>query len=103
MQLAFQDFMGHPAVIERGRTLDGRLYRRHTLTLDAVAGADQDLLASARLVATDFFNAFGSAEVRHVTSDGRVRVRYFPGEQNALRKFAEERGVEMTEESVPGE
>jgi hypothetical protein len=103
LQLAYLDqwgMSGEP--IEGGRTLEGPLSSRHTVPLDAIAGRDQDLLASARLVATDLFHAFGSPEVRQITADGRLRIRHIHGDHAELRRFAEDRGVEITEEVLTG-
>ena len=102
MQLAYLDPMGmFPEPIEGGHTLYGPVTSRHTLALDAIVGRDQDLLASARLVATDLFHAFGSPEIRQITADGKLRIRHLHGDHAELRSFAEERGVEVTEETVP--
>lgn len=73
-------------MIEGGRTISGAT-SRHTLTLQALAGEAQDLLAAARLVATDLFNAFGSPEVRQVASDGTLRVRYFGADRAEVRRY----------------
>lgn len=103
LQLAYLDQWGISAEpIEGGRTLDGPLSSRHTLPLDAIAGRDQDLLTSARLVATDLFHAFGSPEVRQIAADGKLRIRHIHGDHAELRRFAEERGVEITEEVLTG-
>jgi hypothetical protein len=71
--------------------------------LDGLTGHDQDLLASARLVAADLYNAFGSPEVRHITADGKLRVGHFRGDTQQLQQLAGERGVVLTDEGVPGE
>jgi hypothetical protein len=103
LQLTYLDQWGLSAQpIEGGRTLEGPLSSRHTLPLDAVVGRDQDLLASARLVATDLFHAFGSPEVRQIAADGKLRIRHIHGDHAELRRFAEERGVEITEEVLAG-
>jgi Putative DNA-binding domain len=89
-----------PERVEGGHTLDGPVTSRHTVTLDALVGRDQDLLATVRLVATDLFHAFGSPEVGHIAPDGTLRIRYFQGthaDHAQLRRLAEERGVEITE------
>jgi Putative DNA-binding domain len=105
MRLAFLDFMGFPAVVDRSRTLEGSVVSRHTVTVDALAGRDQDLLAAAHLVTNDLFHAWGSPEVRHVAADGTLRLGYFrTGQgQEGLRRFAEERGVPISEQAVEGE
>jgi hypothetical protein len=103
MSLTYLDPYGLVAEPVEGRhTLDGLLASRHTLTVDAIAGGDQDLLASTRLVATDLFHAFGSPEVRQIAPGGELRIRHIHGDHAQLRRFAEERGVEITEEALGG-
>jgi Putative DNA-binding domain len=102
MQLSYLDQWGasaHP--IEGGQTLDGPLASRHTLVVDALVAADQDLLASTRLVASDLFNAFGSAEVLQITPNGTLRIRHIHGDHADIRRLAEQGGAEITEEPVP--
>lgn len=70
------------------------------MLLESLAGPDQDLLASARLVATDIINALGSPEIAQVDRDGRIRTRYMKNDQQFV-SFVEECGVETTEERVP--
>jgi hypothetical protein len=102
LQLAYLDQWGHASPIEGGRTLDGPLTSRHTLALDAIVGRDQELLASSRLVATDIFHAFGSPEVRQITADGELRIRHIHGDDHAeIRRLAGERGVDVTDETLP--
>jgi Putative DNA-binding domain len=101
MELSYLGQFGLSAQpIEGGHTLDGPLTSRHTLALDGIVGTDQDLLASTRLVATDLFNAFGSAEVLQLTPDGTLRIRYIHGEDAEIRRLAEEGGGEVTEDTV---
>ncbi len=73
---------------------------QHTIPLESLAGSDQDLLVSTRLVATDLVNAFGSPEVRQIDEGGRIRIRY-TREQKRVAEFAEAQGVEVSEEKVP--
>jgi hypothetical protein len=54
-------------------------------------------------VATDLFNAFGSPEVRHVAADGSLRPGYFGVGWQEVAGIAEEDGVLITKEAVPGE
>lgn len=105
MHLAYLHHMGPVSLPEE---IDGgRLIRnassRHTLPLGALAGGAQDLLTAARLVATDLFNAFGSPEVRHVAADGSLRPGYFGVGWQEVAGIAEEDGVLITKEAVPGE
>jgi hypothetical protein len=103
LQLACLDQWGMSAeAIEGARTLEGPLSSRHTLPVDAIAGRDQNVLASARLVATDLFHAFGSPEARQIAADGTLRIRHIHGDHAELRRFAAERGVEITEEVLGG-
>lgn len=51
----------------------------------------------------DLFHAFGSPEVRHLTSDGQIRIGYFREQTRQLREWAEQRNVRVTEDAVPGE
>lgn len=80
--------------------IDGPIESRHTLPVDSISGADQELLVSTRLIATDLYNAFGVAEVQHLDSTGRPRIRYLQRVQN-LRDYASAWGVEISEEGVP--
>lgn len=74
---------------------------RHTIPLESLAGSDQSLLATTRLVATDLFNAFGSPEVQQIDERGRIRIRYVL-EKERIAEFAETHGVEVSDEKVPG-
>lgn len=93
MELVYLDPYGFSSEpIEGGHALYGPVTTRHTLALDAIVGRDQDLLASARLVATDLFHAFGSPEIRQITADGKLRINHLHGDHAELRSFAEQRG-----------
>lgn len=74
---------------------------RHTVPLESLAGPDQSLLATTRLIATDLFNAFGSPEVQQIDERGRIRIRYVL-EKERIAKFAETHGVEVSDEKIPG-
>lgn len=74
---------------------------RHTIPLESLAGSDQSLLATTRLIATDLFNAFGSPEVQQIDEQGRIRIRYVLEKQQTAA-LAEANGVEVSEETVPG-
>jgi hypothetical protein len=105
MRLAYLQQIGpvsFPQEIAGVRTL-GLAASRHTLTLEALAGDAQDLLAATRLVASDIFNAFGSPEVRHIAPDGTLRIRYFGSAMADVKRYAEADGIRITEEAVPGE
>jgi len=92
----------HQGMLEIGvteRGFDGPIESRHTLLLDSVAGADQELLASTRIVASDHFNALGSPEITQIDPEGRIRSRYVKRDQRFL-SFVEECGVELSDERV---
>lgn len=73
---------------------------RLTLPLQSLAGDPQTVLVATRLALTQLFNAFGRAEVAHVTPEGAVRTRYFPREYG-VTEWAELRGVPTTDEAAP--
>jgi hypothetical protein len=104
MHLAYLHRMAgfeHAEEIAGGRELNGAA-SRHTFVVEAVATVGPDLSATTRLVATDLFHAFGSPEVRQITNDGALRSRYLGGNAE-LRAWAEQRGIELTDETVAGE
>jgi hypothetical protein len=74
-------------------------HSRHTVPLESLVGDPQNLLAATRLVLNDIFNAFGRAEVSHITQDGTLRLAYFQDPE--LAKWAEARGVSTTAETLP--
>jgi Putative DNA-binding domain len=105
MQLAYLHYLGgayFPELIENPRTINGAV-SRHTVTLGTLAGGGQELLAAARLVVTDLFNAFGAPEVRHVTEDGTLRLAYFGVFREEAARLAGDDGIEVTDEPVAGE
>ena len=103
MRLAYRDQYDHADEVQGGRVLRAPVVSEHTLLLESLVGADSELLSAARLVASDIFQAFGSPEVRHITADGKLRRLYFRGDTRELFRLAEDRGVEVTDEHVPGE
>jgi hypothetical protein len=70
--------------------------------VEALATVGPALATATRLVATDLFHAFGSPEVRQITPDGALRSGYLGGDAE-LRPWAEQRGIEVSDETVPGE
>jgi hypothetical protein len=104
MRLAYLMWMGgfgHPEEIAGGRELN-EANSRHTLVVEALATVGPALATATRLVATDLFHAFGSPEVRQITPDGALRSGYLGGDAE-LRPWAEQRGIEVSDETVPGE
>jgi hypothetical protein len=104
MRLAYLMWMGgfgHPEEIAGGRELN-EANSRHTLGVEALATVGPALATATRLVATDLFHAFGSPEVRQITPDGALRSGYLGGDAE-LRPWAEQRGIEVSDEAVPGE
>ena len=97
--LAHLGYANHPEEIAGGRELASPVVSRHTGVVEGLARPGGPLLATTRLFATDLFHAYGSPEVRQITSDGRLRYRYiYLGQE--LRKWADGRGVEVTDETV---
>ena len=76
------------------RGFHGPIDSRHTLLLESIAGADQDLLAASRLVAGDLINALGSSEITQVDPEGRLQLQYIHHDQR-LTRIADELGVEL--------
>jgi hypothetical protein len=74
-------------------------HSRHTVPLESLVADSQKLLAATRLMLNDIFNAFGRAEVSHITQDGTLRLAYFLDPE--LAKWAEARGVPTTAETLP--
>jgi len=73
-------------------------HSRHTLPLQPLADVGQDLFLAVRLVLMDMFNAFGRAEVQHITDDGTLRLRYF-GDPDFAR-WTQDRGLAITSDAV---
>jgi hypothetical protein len=68
----------------------------HTIDLD-VLNSHQELLITARLLATDLFQAFGIPEVPQITKEGALRMRYFVDRrQQFLTDWATQHGVGVT-------
>jgi hypothetical protein len=89
-----------PAAVQGGRPLAVAESRR-TVLVETIATVGPALVAATRLVATDLFHALGSAEVRQITPDGALRIRHLGGE-GALREWATQRRIAVTDEFVPG-
>jgi hypothetical protein len=105
MRLIFMQRLMHgaerPAEIEGGRQLSVA-QSQHTLVVEATASIGPGLVTATRLFATDLFHAFGSPEVRQITPDGALRVRHLGGD-GALRGWADQHGIAVSDESVAGE
>jgi hypothetical protein len=87
---------------QRGVLVDD-LQADFTVTVDALAGSDTDLLATTWVVATDLMQTFGIPEARAVTQDGAVRAGWMPSDcQQGLTEFAAGRGVAL-DDSQPAE
>jgi hypothetical protein len=89
-----------PVEVDRGRPLPVAESKR-TVLVEAIAAIGPDLVAAARLVATDLFHAFGSAEVRQIAPDNALRIRHL-GSEAALRQWAAQHGIAVSDELVPG-
>lgn len=70
--------------------------------LDALASDGPALVTAAHLLATDLFQEFGWAEAAQLTSDGRVRLRYWGQWQASVEQWATNAGVTITQETLPG-
>jgi hypothetical protein len=99
-RLAFIGPHNHVAEITGGRPLPSPVVSRHTGVIDGLARPGAQLLVTTRMLATDLFHAYGSPEVRQVTADGRLRVRYIHGVDAQLRAWAERHGIGLTDETV---
>ena len=86
--------------IAGGRELLSPVVSRHTAVIEALARPGAELLVTTRLLATDLFHAYGSPEVRQITADGQLRVRYISGIDTNLREWADRYGVGLTEEAL---
>src|SRR5207244_11747967 len=89
-----------PAAVQGGRPLAVAESGR-TVLVEATATVGPELVAATRLVVTDLFHAFGSAEVRQITPNGALRIRHLGGDP-ALREWAERHGIAVSDELVPG-
>jgi hypothetical protein len=70
-------------------------------SLDALATDGHDLIAATYLLATDVFQEFGWAEAAQLTSDGRIRLRYWKGEwQSPMERWAAQAGIATTQETL---
>jgi hypothetical protein len=88
------------AEIARGRAL-GTADGRRTIVIEAVATIGADLAVATRLLATELFHAFGSPEVPQIAPDGALRLRHLGGD-GALRTWAEQHGIAVSDEIVAG-
>ena len=79
--------------IAGGRALSSPVVSRRTAVIDGLARPGPQPLVTARLLATDIFHAYGSPEVRQITPDGQLRVRYIHGVDAQRRTWAERNGV----------
>ena len=86
--------------IERGHVLPEAV-STHTITVEAASTVGPDLARATRLIATDLFHAFGSAEVRQIAADGGLRTRYLGGD-GELRAWAQGHGIDVSDETVTG-
>lgn len=91
--------MGDLGVVEGAIAVSADIRSRHTLTLDAVAGTDSDLLAATHLVATELFHALGSAEIRQLRGDGAIRMPHVHSRAE-IRQLAQDHGVRLTDEAT---
>lgn len=92
--LGWLEYMRFVRPVEGARIIDADVISRHTFALDDLAAGPQPLLAAARLLLTDVFNAFGSPEVQALTVTGALNSSYSPVNQE-LRRWAEANGVEI--------
>jgi len=74
-------------------------FSRHTAPLQALTLDIRDLLIATRPVLNDLRNAFGQAEIKHITPDGALRLRAFNDPQ--LAELAASWNVETTLEQLP--
>ncbi len=103
MRLAYVQRIGGFSVVEEidpGRELEEAL-SRHTLVVEAASTVGPDLAVATRVIATDLFHAFGSPEVRQIDSAGALRAGYLGGD-GELRAWAEQNGIAVSDETVPG-
>lgn len=81
-----------------GRTVrDATPIAMRSTTIAAAAAPSPSLLASARLIATDLFSAFGLAQPEQVTVDNQLVLKGFRERLHpALKAWANNAGVEVT-------
>lgn len=92
---------GFPEPYRRGIVVD-ELAGDFAVTVDALAGTDTELLATASMIATDFLQTFGIPEAHTFTRTGAVRPHYMPSDcQSGLAEFAVQRKVTI-DDSRPG-
>lgn len=93
----FGDSLGDRTLAKTGRPAE------RVAPLDAIATDGPDLVAATYLLATDVFQDFGCAEAAQLTSDGRVRLRYWQeGLRRQVNRWATEAGITTTDETLPG-
>jgi hypothetical protein len=103
MRLAFLEDRGpfnRVGEITGGREL-GIAHANATALVEGAAAVGPDLAITTRLIATELFHAFGAPEVRQIAPDGALRVHHLGGGVE-LRAWAEQRGLDLTDERVPG-
>ena len=104
MRLAWLQSLGQgaerAAEVAGGRPISLAESRR-TMLVEAIAVISPDFVAATRILATDIFHAFGSAEVRQITPDGALRTRHLGNDRN-LRGWADRHGISLSDELLPG-
>jgi hypothetical protein len=86
--------------IAGGRGLSSPVVSDHTAVIDGLARPRPQLLVTTRMLATDLFHAYGSPEVRQITSDGQLRTRYIHGVDAELQAWAGRHGIGLTDETT---
>lgn len=96
----FRGFTQTVQVWPGARPLKSQLRLTHSINLDVLSDR-RDLLITARMLLTEIFQGCGVAEVPQLTQEGAIRRKYFANDrQQGLRRWAEDAGIEVTEEQL---
>jgi hypothetical protein len=72
--------------------------------LEQLAAAGPVVVETAAALLGDIEQSFGIPELEQLTRDGRIRINHWQeSNQPALRRWAEQHGVELTEERLPSQ
>ncbi|MFC7721146.1 AlbA family DNA-binding domain-containing protein [Nonomuraea recticatena] len=91
----FRDALGHPASVTSFRPATAAALVDHLV-------AGPELVSTAALLSTEFFQGFGLAETLQISQAGEVRLPYWSnrGPQEEIRWWAEKHGINVTDAAL---
>jgi hypothetical protein len=87
-----------------GGEAEGPVSAEAVAPLEQLAAAGPVVVETAAALLGDIEQSFGIPELEQLTRDGRIRINHWQeSNQPALRRWAEQHGVELTEERLPSQ